>query len=147
VYEEGKVSWTKKIKIDASRRRFFSDHKINDNAYRVNLPGEYDVSAIFNVSNLFLFDVNDNSMTNPFKKRRNNVIQTTLKNSLEVLVDLVTRLRAKRFKEAFNGLLQDTWAKMDFKMILNNEEQTLINLIHVQEWLVSGHLDITKRLD
>jgi len=75
------------------------------------------------------------------------VIQTTLKNSLEVLVDLVTRLRAKRFKEAFNGLLQDTWAKMDFKMILNNEEQTLINLIHVQEWLVSGHLDITKRLD
>ena len=86
-------------------------------------------------------------MTNPFKKRRNNVIQTILKNSLEVLVDLVIRLRAKRFKEVFNGLLQDTWTKMDFKMILNNEEQTLINLIHVQEWLVSGHLDITKRLD
>jgi hypothetical protein len=30
-------------------------------------------------------------------------------------------LRAKRFKKAFNGLLQDTWAKVDFKKILNNK--------------------------
>jgi len=43
----------------------------------------------------------------------------------------VTRLRAKKFKEAFNGLLQDTWAKVDFKRICNNKEQVLINLIHV----------------
>jgi len=47
-------------------------------------------------------------MTNSFKKRRNNAIQTTLKNPLEVLVDSMTRLRAKRCKEAFNELLQDT---------------------------------------
>jgi hypothetical protein len=40
---------------------------------------------------------------------------------LEVLVGPVTMLRAKRFKEAFNGLLQDTWAKVDFKRILNNK--------------------------
>jgi len=39
---------------------------------------------------------------------------------LEVLVGLVTRFRAKRFKEAFNGLLQDTWAKVGFKRVLNN---------------------------
>jgi hypothetical protein len=39
---------------------------------------------------------------------------------LEVPVGLVIRLRAKRFKEVFNGLLQDTWAKVDFKRILNN---------------------------
>jgi hypothetical protein len=39
---------------------------------------------------------------------------------LEVPVGPVTRLRAKRFKEAFNGLLQNTWAKVDFKRILNN---------------------------
>jgi hypothetical protein len=30
---------------------------------------------------------------------------------LEVPVGLVTRLMAKKFKEAFNGLLQETWAK------------------------------------
>jgi len=58
---------------------------------------------------------------------------------LEVLVGLVTRLRAKKFKEAFNGLLQDTWAKVDFKRIC-------INLIHVQEGLVGGTKTITQGL-
>ena len=37
-----------------------------------------------------------------------NVIQTTPKDLLEVLVVLVTRLRAKKFKKTFNRLLQDT---------------------------------------
>jgi hypothetical protein len=65
---------------------------------------------------------------------------------LEVPVGLVTRLRAKRFKEVFNELLQDTWAKVDFKRILNNEEQAMINLIHVQEGLVSETKTITQGL-
>ena len=51
----------------------------------------------------------------------NDVIQVP-KDSLEVPVGPVTRLRAKRFKEAFNELFQDTWAKVDFKRILNNEK-------------------------
>jgi len=65
------------------------------------------------------------------------------KDPLEVPV---TRLRAKKFKEAFNGLLQDTWAKVDFKRICNNKEQALINLIHVQEGLVGGTKTITQGL-
>jgi hypothetical protein len=65
---------------------------------------------------------------------------------LEVLVGPITKLRAKRFKEAFNGLLQDTWAKVDFKRILNNEEQAVINLIHVQEGFVGGTKTITQGL-
>ena len=44
------------------------------------------------------------------------------KDSLEVPVGPVTRLRVKRFKKAFNRLLQDMWAKVDFKRILNNED-------------------------
>jgi hypothetical protein len=68
------------------------------------------------------------------------------RDPLEVLVGLVTRLRAKKFKEAFNGLLQDTWAKVDFKRICNNKEQALINLIHVQEGLVGGTKTITQGL-
>jgi len=51
------------------------------------------------------------------------------KDPLEVPVGPITRLRAKRFKESFNGLFQDMWAKVDFKRILNNE-QAVINLIH-----------------
>ena len=65
---------------------------------------------------------------------------------MEVLVGLVTRLRAKRFKEAFNGLLQDTWAKVEFKRILNNDEKAVINLIHVQEGLVGVTKTITQGL-
>ena len=68
------------------------------------------------------------------------------KDPLEVPVGPVTRLRAKGFKKAFNGLLQDTWAKVDFKRILNNEKKVVINLIHVQEGLVSGTKTITHRL-
>jgi hypothetical protein len=47
-------------------------------------------------------------------------------------------------KEAFNGLLQDTWANIGFKRICNNKEQALINLIHIQEGLVGGIKTITQ---
>ena len=33
--------------------------RINDNAYKLDLPGEYNISATFNVSDLSLFDVGD----------------------------------------------------------------------------------------
>jgi hypothetical protein len=74
------------------------------------------------------------------------VIQAIPKDPLEVLIGLVTRLRAKRFKEAFNGLLRDTWAKVDFKRVINNEEQALINLNNFQEELVGGTKAITQGL-
>jgi hypothetical protein len=73
-----------------------------------------------------------------------DVIQAP-KDPLEVPVGPITRLRAKRFKESFNGLFQDMWAKVDFKRILNNE-QAVINLIHVQEELVRGTKIITQGL-
>jgi hypothetical protein len=92
---------------------------INDNAYKVDLPSEYNVSVTFNVTDLSLFDVGDDSRLNLFEERGDDAIQA-LKDLLEVLVGLVTRFRAKRFKEAFNGLLQDTWAKVGFKRVLNN---------------------------
>jgi hypothetical protein len=40
----------------------------------VDLLGEYGVTAIFNVSNLSLFDAGDDSMLNPFEEKMNNVI-------------------------------------------------------------------------
>jgi len=46
------------------------------------------------------------SMSNPFEERGDDAIQAP-KDPLEVLVGSVTRLRAKRIKETFNGLLQD----------------------------------------
>jgi hypothetical protein len=40
--------------------------KINDNAYKIDLPGEYGVSATFNVADLTLFDTDFDSRSNPF---------------------------------------------------------------------------------
>ena len=76
---------------------------------------------------------------------RNDVIHAP-KHLLEVLVGPIIWLRAKRFKEVFNGFLQDTWAKVDFKRILNNEKKVVINIIHVQEGLVDGTKTITQGL-
>ena len=79
------------------------------------------------------------------EKQGDDVIQPS-KDPLEVPIGLVTRFRAKKFKEVFNGLLQDTWAKVDFKSICNNKEQALINFIHVQEGLLGGFNTITRGL-
>ena len=73
----------------------------------MDLLGEYGVSATFNVSDLSSFNIGDDSRSNPFEERRDDVIQPS-KDPLEVPVGPVTRLRAKKFKEAFNRLLQDT---------------------------------------
>jgi hypothetical protein len=53
-----------------------------------------------------------------------DAIQTTSKDPFEVLIGLVTKLKAKGFKETFNRLLRDKWAKVDFKRVINNKEQT-----------------------
>ncbi|KAL4380045.1 hypothetical protein GQ457_02G026940 [Hibiscus cannabinus] len=36
--------------------------RINDNAYHIDLPGEYNVSSSFNVSDLFPFDISDSRL-------------------------------------------------------------------------------------
>ena len=42
--------------------------KINDNAYKIELPGEYGVSATFNVANLSPFFGSTESRTTPFQE-------------------------------------------------------------------------------
>jgi len=48
--------------------------KINDNTYKIELPCEYGINATFNVYDLSLFNVGDDSMVNPFEERRNDAI-------------------------------------------------------------------------
>jgi hypothetical protein len=94
-----------------------------------------------------LFDIADDLRANPLEERGNDVIlASTPRDPLEVLLGLVIRLIAKRFKEAINKLFQDTWVKVDFESLSKNEEQTLINLIHIQEKFVGEHPNITERL-
>jgi hypothetical protein len=74
--------------------------RINDNAYSIDLLGEYQVFATFNVADLSPFDnVEADSRTNPFEKRRNDTTSlgkkvqrhNTQPNKLTMPSGLVTR--------------------------------------------------------
>ena len=87
--------------------------RINDNAYKLDLPGEYNVSVTFHVSDLFLFDVGDDLRTNPSQDEGNDE-STTNKWSVDLIqvpIGPVTRARAKRFKETVNIFMQHIWAE------------------------------------
>ena len=84
--------------------------KINDNAYKVDLPGEYNVSATFNVFYLSPFDVGEDLRSNPSEERGNDGNQggPSLKDPLQVPDGPITRSKAKKIKEAIQGLVQST---------------------------------------
>jgi hypothetical protein len=113
--------------------------KINDNAYKVDLPGEYKVSAPFNVSDLSPFDVGDDSWSNPFEERGNDGNQggPSLKDPLQVPDGPITRSRPKKIKEAMQGLVQSTWDEASksptIKVGLKEGEPILIHLIQAVE--------------
>jgi hypothetical protein len=55
---------------------------------------------------------------------------------LKVLIGPITRARAKKLKEAFNGLVENIWSKMDLEGLgtfKEHEGQSLIHLVQVQE--------------
>jgi len=73
---------------------------INDNAYKVDLSGEYGVSATFNVSDFTLFNVGNDLRSNPFEERWDDEDQPNSKRNnvndpLEVPIGSITRARAK----------------------------------------------------
>jgi hypothetical protein len=86
--------------------------RINDNAYELDLPGEYNVSATFNVTDWSPFDVGGDLRANPFQEEGNDGDQgTTSKDLVQVPIGPVTRARAKKFKDVLNGLIQELWAQ------------------------------------
>ena len=79
VFEPGDWVWLhmRKERFPAQRRSklqprgdgpFQVLERINDNAYKLDQPGEYNVSANFNVSDLSYFDAGADSRTNPFQE-------------------------------------------------------------------------------
>jgi hypothetical protein len=45
----------------------------------------------------------------------------------------ITRLRAKRFKEALNGLIQESWADFENTKMGSNNNQGLVHVIRASE--------------
>ena len=109
--------------------------RINDNAYKLDLLGEYNISATFNVSDLSLFDVGDDSKKNPFEVRGNDENHKAFKDPLHVPVGPITKARSKKIKEALNGLIQEIWADSNagHSKLGPKEDEGVINLIQAIE--------------
>jgi hypothetical protein len=111
--------------------------RINNNAYKLDLPGEYNISDTFNVSDLFPFDVGDDSRMNLFEERGNDENQqASLKDQLHVPVGPITRARSKMIKEALSGLIQEIWtvSKTGHSKFGPKEDGDIIILIQVIDW-------------
>ena len=107
----------------------------SDNAYKSDLPGEYNISATFNVFDLSPFDVGDDSRTNPFEVRGNDENQQVLKDPLHVSVGPITKVRSKKIKEALNGLVQEIYVNSNtgHSKLGPKEDECIINLIQAIE--------------
>ena len=86
--------------------------RINDNAYKLDLPGEYNVSATFNVSDLSPYFGDIDSRTNPFEEEGNDGDQpmqnpTNKMDPLIIKDGPITRARAKKIKEAMMVLVNE----------------------------------------
>ena len=111
---------------------------INDNAYKVELPGEYGVSATFNVSDLSPFDADDaiNLRTNPSQEKGNddNGVGGVHGSGDQVLVPVgpITRACAKKLKEQLNTLVHVVHDSIEgSKMVedLNREGHPIVMLL------------------
>ena len=116
--------------------------RINDNAYKLDLPGEYNVSATFNVSDLSPLSVGDelDLRTNPFQEEENDedMANTRSRNAdpIQVPIGPITRARAKKFQNALSGLIQGIWAQTSKWRPIDGDEQNIqpiISMIQVQE--------------
>lgn len=107
--------------------------RINDNAYKVELPGEYNVSSTFNVSDLPLFyaDGESDLRTNPSQEGENDEDMTKSKGKdpLEGLGGPMTRARARKAKEALQQVLSILF---EYKPKFQGEKSKVVSCIMAQ---------------
>lgn len=91
--------------------------KVNDNAYKIDLPGEYGVRATFNVADLTHFELGDedfNSRSNSLQEGGSDEDQEQLE-VIQSLGRLMTRSMARKHQESLVQFMtktlgyQETW--------------------------------------
>ncbi|KAA3487694.1 Transposon Ty3-I Gag-Pol polyprotein [Gossypium australe] len=87
--------------------------RINDNSYKLDLSGEYSVSASFNMFDLSPYDVGDDLGTNRFEEGGDDAIMTkvAVAEPIELPLGPITRARAKKFKEAISCYIDRIWGE------------------------------------
>jgi len=79
-YAQGEIPTHRKSKLQPwGDEPFQILEMINDNAYKIDLLGEYGVSTPFNVYDLTLFDIGDDSRSNLFEEREDDEDQPSIK--------------------------------------------------------------------
>jgi hypothetical protein len=79
---QGKVPMHRKSKLDPEEDGPFQVlEKYGDNTYKIDLSGEYNISATFNVSDLSSYDVGDDSRSNQLQEGTNDRNQPSMKDN------------------------------------------------------------------
>jgi hypothetical protein len=100
--------------------------KIGDNAYKLDLRGEYNVSATFNVADLTPFDVDEpDSRTNLFQEGGNDENN----QALQVSNGPITRAQARKLQ----GLVEEAVQLVDKEASTSPKEQRIVNMVQVDE--------------
>ncbi|KAL2465203.1 Uncharacterized protein Adt_41054 [Abeliophyllum distichum] len=126
--------------------------RINNNAYKLDLPGNFNVSTTFNISDHSPFDVGDDSRSNLFKEEGDDASHEPDANHgsvnhdpTRIPIGTLTRSRAKKVKEDIQGLVKTLWADADIKnMSLTNKIPTWIHLIQAKEGMEGQFGDKAK---
>ena len=101
-HAQGTASQPKEIETSTTGRWAFSNHKANQ-AYQLDLPSEYNVSATFNVADLSHFLADYDLRTNPFEEEENDaILYDQPRDTVEAPEGPMTRARTKRFREQLN---------------------------------------------
>ena len=82
--------------------------RINDNAYKLDLPGEYGVAKKKKNSDLSPFALGDtpDSRVNPSQEEGNDAVIQATTEGVVILSGPIMRARAKRMKEQLNVLVR-----------------------------------------
>ncbi|CAH2812375.1 MAG: hypothetical protein CBHOC_5389, partial [uncultured Caballeronia sp.] len=152
-FEPGDWVWIhmRKERFPAQRRSKLSPRgdgpfqvleKVNDNAYRLELPGEYGVHATFNVADLSPFDVGDDQelRTTPFQAEGNDANRARSMNcDNHALGDLkaplvslgpLPRARAKQMCEGLQLFVKEVQARVGS---IHEDNQRFLTLLQVMD--------------
>ena len=133
-YEEGDISSLEECKlIPRGDGPFQVVERINNNAYKLDLPGEYQVSATFNVTDLTPYDVGEDLRTNLIQEGENDggpepSQSTNATCAVQLPTGPLTKVKVKRVRDWVNAKsreIRDGW--IDVKRIA--VEEKLMNLL------------------
>ncbi|GKV11015.1 hypothetical protein SLEP1_g22304 [Rubroshorea leprosula] len=113
--------------------------RINDNAYKLELPGEYNVVLLlmFLIARVIAIAGSHSFSQMVADGNQHDPTCTMSRDPLHIPGGPVTRARARKMQETLNGLIEQIWVDNNMQELNQNldDYQGMINIIQVQEKL------------